>query len=364
MIHISRIDDLHQFDRLRESWTTVYEADPHATIFVSWPWLRGWFAATPHKWLVLVGRSDTSPNPVAFFPLALDGHRLLMGGNPLADYTGLVCVPQHEAEAIAGFATYVQRQVDWEKFYLRNVLDGRIDRFFKHFAVGRFALQVKGQTSCPHICLPDTWEKYLQECVGPTTSRDIKRSLKKIATGDQFRVTSAEVYDLDTHVETLLDHWHARWGCPDYYRAGFREIFRHCFEHDRLWLSILWDGTKLIGALAALLDPVKKIMTACITSSDRTYAQLRPGKMVYAYAIRYAIEHGYRIFDFTRGNEGYKFSLGAVERFSPSLTIARTGLPATARKFVRRLRSAWLGEDWISARQGYLESARSKAPTS
>ena len=346
---ISRVDDLDQFDQLKESWSAAYAADPLATICVSWAWLRGWFAATPHKWFVLVARPDRSSSPVAFLPLALDGHRLLMGGNPLADYTGFVCSPQHEAEAVAGFAAYVKRQVRWEKLYLRNVLDKRIDRFVEHFAGSKFAVELKAQTSCPHVRLPDTWEQYLRECVGPTTSRDIKRSLKKIDDVERYRLTCAEVDTLDTHIETLLDHWHARWGCPDYYRDGFREIFRRSFEDHRLWLSILWDDTKPIGALAAFLDPMKKTMTACITSSDRTYAQLRPGKVVYAYAIRYAIEQGYQIFDFTRGNEDYKFSFGAVERFSPSLAIARQGLPVTARKFVRRLQSSWLGEKTIEA---------------
>lgn len=348
---ISRVDTLDQFDRLKESWSAAYATDPHATVFVSWAWLRGWFAATPYKWFVLVGRRNDNSSPVAFLPLALDGHRLLMGGNPLADYTGFVCASDHEDEAVAGFAAYIRRRVQWEKFYLRNVLDGRVDRFLEQFAGAKFSVEVKAQTSCPHVRLPDTWEQYLRETVGPTTARDIKRSLKKVGEVDRFRVTCAGVDDLDTHVETLLDHWQARWGCPDYYQDGFREIFRRSFEDNRLWLSILWDGPKPIGALSAFLDPVQKTMTACITSSDRTYAQLRPGKVVYAYAIRYAIEHGYRIFDFTRGNEDYKFSFGAVERFSPSIAIARTGFPVTARRFVRRL-------------QRYLEPADSYAPTS
>jgi CelD/BcsL family acetyltransferase involved in cellulose biosynthesis len=339
---ITRIDNLQQFERLKQDWDATYAADAHATICVSWAWLRGWFAATPHRWFVLVARPSESSPAVAFFPLAVNGHRLIMGGNPLADYTGLVCHPNYETQAISAFASYLQRETGWEKLYLRNVLDGRLDRFLEHFQTARFVVELKAQTSCPHVCLPDTWEQYLQECIGPTTSRDIRRSLKKVEDSNRFRVTCAEAEDVDSHVETLLDHWHSRWGCPDYYRDGFREIFHRSFNDSRLWLSILWDDTRPIGALAAFLDPARKTMTACITSSDRSYSQLRPGKLVYAYAIRYAIEHGYRIFDFTRGNEDYKFSFGAVERFSPSVAIARKGFPATARKFVRRLQTSWL----------------------
>jgi CelD/BcsL family acetyltransferase involved in cellulose biosynthesis len=271
-----------------------------------------------------------------------------MGGNPVADYTGFVCAPSYEADAIEAFATHVKRRVRWEKFYLRNVLDGRIDRFLEYFGGSKFDIQLKAHTSCPYVRLPETWELYLRDCVGPTTSRDIRRSMKKV--DERFRVTCAEAVDLDAHIDSLLGPWQARWCCPDYYREGFREIFRRSFADNRLWLSVVWDGTKPIGALAAFLEPTQKVMTACLTISDRTYTQLRPGKVVYAYAIRYAIEHGYQIFDFTRGNEDYKFSFGAVERFSPSIAIARQGLTVTARKFVRRLQMPW---------RPYLEAASS-----
>jgi CelD/BcsL family acetyltransferase involved in cellulose biosynthesis len=165
--------------------------------------------------------------------------------------------------------------------------------------------------------------------------------MKKVAEVERYHITYAQADDLDCHVDTLLEQWQARWGCPDYYRDGLRGIFYRCFEEKRLWLSILWDGQKPIGALAAFLDPLKKTVTACITSSDRTYSQLRPGKVVYAYGIQYAIENGYHTFDFTRGNEDYKFSFGAVERFSPSIAIARKGFLLTASRLLRRLHRYW-----------------------
>ena len=62
--------------------------------------------------------------------------------------------------------------------------------------------------------------------------------------------------------------------------------------------------------------------------------------MVYAHAIRFAIEHGYRTFDFTQGSEAYKFSFGAVARVSPSIAIARKGLRAASIRMARRLRQA------------------------
>ena len=42
-----------------------------------------------------------------------------------------------------------------------------------------------------------------------------------------------------------------------------------------------------------------------------------------APSIRYAIESGFKLCDFGRGDEDYKFSLGAEPRFNTNLRIER-----------------------------------------
>ena len=113
-VQVTRIDDISQFDKLKVAWDAVYAADPHATIFVSWAWLRGWFEVMPYEWLVVAVQPDHNSSYVAFFALSMhvssqkNGTNQLsplrMGGNPLADYTGFVCLPQFEVKAIEAFA--------------------------------------------------------------------------------------------------------------------------------------------------------------------------------------------------------------------------------------------------------------------
>jgi CelD/BcsL family acetyltransferase involved in cellulose biosynthesis len=336
-MQISLINNLQQFDSLKEAWETSYAADQNASICVSWPWLRGWFEVTPYSWFVLAVRQNSHSPFIGFLPLSMDSKNLLMGGTPLADYTGFVCPPEHESRAIKTWAEYIVKNLKWEVFHLTNVMDSRINVFLQHFGSQKFIQEQKKLRSCPYISLPGDWDQYLSECIGKKTSRDIRRSLKKIAESLDFKITHAEEHSLDSHVETLLNHWHARWGLQDCYKEGFRKVFHQCFKKGVLWLSILWDGAKPIGLLAGFFDRPKKTFTACITSSDLSYAQLRPGKTIYAYSIKYAIDHGCKVYDFTQGNEMYKFSFGAVERFSPSIILTRKA-HKTVRLILKKVR--------------------------
>lgn len=331
-MQISCIDDMNQFDALQETWDAAYLADPQATICVSWAWLRGWFDATPNKWFVLAFRPNTRSPYVAFFPLAMHSNRLLMGGNYLADYTGFVCSPEYEKEAIPAFATFVQQELKWDSFEMKDVLDSRLGAFLEYFPSKKFNVQQVKITSCPYIRLPGNWDQYLQDFLGRRTRADLRRSLRKIEGSDEYHITHAGADNLESQVETLLSHWYSRWDLPEHFQNGLRKIFYRCFENDYLWLSILWDGITPIGMLAGFLDRQKKTFTACITSSDNRYAKLGPGKALYGYSIRCAIENGCNIYDFTRGSEDYKFSFGSIERFNQNVVITRKSLRLTVRK--------------------------------
>ena len=47
---------------------------------------------------------------------------------------------------------------------------------------------------------------------------------------------------------------------------------------------------------------------------DPRLARFSPGLLLKAYLIKKAIEEKYQIFDFLRGDERYKFNLGAEKR--------------------------------------------------
>jgi CelD/BcsL family acetyltransferase involved in cellulose biosynthesis len=88
-------------------------------------------------------------------------------------------------------------------------------------------------------------------------------------------------------------------------------------------LDILWDRDAPIAGLLAFLDRERHSFCFYITGFDKRYATFSPGTVIVAHAIREAICNGYRVFDFLRGDEPYKFSLGAELRQTENVTIFR-----------------------------------------
>lgn len=74
-----------------------------------------------------------------------------------------------------------------------------------------------------------------------------------------------------------------------------------------------------------LLTAKKKIFTPNIIAVivDDKFTKLSPGAVMFGYSIRYAIENGFKIYDFGPGDEKYKFSFGTKERFDKNIIIQR-----------------------------------------
>lgn len=350
-MEITIIDELNQFEQLKTTWDAVYSADNHAQIFLSWAWLRGWFEATPNPWFVLAVRLDNTSPYVGFFPLSIRltkkyglnlFRELRMGGDSSADYTGFICLPEYEEKAILAFAVYVQQQLEWDIFLMKNVLDPRLDIFLNCFSQKNFKVQEVNSSCCPYIPLPNTWEQYLGDFLSSKERINLRRRLKKVESCNEFHFIPTAVDNLERQIEALLTLWQLRWGQKTERILNiYRSIFRRCFENNCLWLNVLWKETTPIAGIAIFVEQQKKILYFYTTGYDAEFSNLAPGRVIIAHSIRYAIENGFQIYDFLRGDEDYKFSrFGAKKRFNTSVMIARTSLRGTLINLIKRTRKS------------------------
>ena len=336
-MQVSRVDSISQFDQLQANWESVYAADSYAHIFVSWTWLRGWFAITPFDWFVLAIRPDNESPHVSFLPLILRGLRihefrpvrvLHLGGQPLAFYTGFVCLPEYEEEALVTFAAYIQEQLAWDSFQMEEVLDPRLDVFLQCFSIEEYDIRQSYGMPSLYIPLPDDWDSYLQNRLGPKTRRNLRRSLRKIDNGNGYWMTHTQLDTVERDIEVLLMLWQWRWGAKPM-ANWHRKILRCSFENNGLWLKVLWNGQTPVAALAGIVDQNKHTFYAYIVGHNDKYTKLSPGKIMFGNSIRYAIEDGFQIYDFTLGADDYKISLDARQRSTKRITIKRRGFRNT-----------------------------------
>jgi CelD/BcsL family acetyltransferase involved in cellulose biosynthesis len=335
-MQISVINNFDQLDEIKSHWDAVYTADTNCQVFSSWTWMRGWLELQSNSWIVLAVQSNDEKTYVAFLPLVTKiintfninlYYKLCMGGHGDADHTGFICLPQYEEQAIEAFAIYIQQHLQWDEFYMNDVLDKRLDLFLKYFDLQKLSVQKSTGVGCPYIPLPDNWETYLQDYAGKWLRRDLRRALRKLESNENLQIRYLNADNLDEQIETLLFLNQSRWGVmPEKNKSFFSSLFQHCYRSNILWSCVLLHENVPIAALIGFVEYSKKNFMAYMIGHDDKYEKLKPGKILYGYSIKYAIENGFNVYDLGRGNYDYKYEFGAKECFNTNVWIRQRNI--------------------------------------
>jgi tetratricopeptide (TPR) repeat protein len=322
---------------LRADWDAVYDADPEAQFFLSWTWMSRWLPALDRFWFVLAVRAEAALAAyVAFFPLWMDTKEgkaggfyndIHMGGNNTADYTGFICRPEHQEQAISALGWQL-RQLNWTHLRLGflRASEQRTRLFLQAFPVQEFAVSEIDRLGkdnvdnsiCPFAPLPGDWDAYLDGRLSANSRQKIRRLLRQLEKSAEFRITHADGSTIERDVELLLRFWAERWGPQkgaqlDGILKNNRLMLSHAFRAGSLFLPVLWQGERPVAALAILVDVRKKSYLFFIAGRDETFDGPPAGLVLHAHSIRHAIRNGFVTYDFLRGNEPYKYSFGVEE---------------------------------------------------
>lgn len=333
------INSIEQFDKLEKNWNHIYTLDSYAQIFLSWSWLRGWLEVAPHDWFILAVKPKPNSAYIAMFPLAI---RYLQWANvkvyralqtcahPVADYTGFICLPEYEEDAIKKFASYINQDLQWDVFHVKDIQDSRMEVFVNQFSQNDFQLTSNQGIACPYIPLPDDWEDYLQNFISRKPRKNLRNSLNKIEKNSDFHLTSIQADNLEHQIEVLFELWQIKWGQqPESVLNTYRHVFRCCAKSNSLWIDILWDKTIPVAATGMYIDNDKKVAYGQMTGFNPEYSKLSPGRVMMALSIKKAIEHKIKNYDLLRGDLDYKFSLlGASKRWNSDYKLIRNNLRA------------------------------------
>jgi len=337
-MRIERVDTFAEFQCLRTAWDTIYQSDPEAQFFLSWQWLAGALESYPGKWLVLVAYSADGTH-LGFLPLRqktvwsksrqqLRNELQFAGRLFWADYGGILCLPEHEEAVLGAFAAYL-KQLHWSHFYLKGfrISDRRFGLFMTPFADERFIVESmtstinEGETDnlvSPYIDLPNTFDAYLAEKLSNNTRQKLRRFLRKLESSSeyQFTTTNAATQARDVQIlETLWSKMRSEQKGANTQRLAMKygTIVQRGLEDETCHLLMLWHGDTPLGVLASFVDWYKSRLLFFVSGRDEDFRKLPVGLILHACNVRWAIEHGIRTYDFLRGNEPYKYSLGATD---------------------------------------------------
>ncbi|WP_082555565.1 MULTISPECIES: GNAT family N-acetyltransferase [unclassified Ensifer] len=341
---IDIIDTLEYFEKVREDWDLIYLEDPEAHLFLSWEWLQKYLSHR-HRWFILALKQEDDGRYCAFLPLKVSTYQddttklfcdeIRMAGNYGADYTGFLCRPGLEDAAADTFSAHIGKE-NWTTltFDYFSTASSRLDRLLGAFPEDQF-VQTSNERSnpdnidntiCPYVNLPESWEDYLATHMSAQTRQKLRRFMRMVEASPDYRITHATKDTIERDLDTLFRLWRIKWAerkgsKVDRLITFTREMLLDAFNQGALDVPVLWYQDQPLGVLANLLDRQKKTVLFCITGRDETWTTPSPGLLLHGFAIRNAIAWGYRVYDFLRGNEAYKYSFGVEERRIRSMRV-------------------------------------------
>ncbi|ETX28457.1 GNAT family N-acetyltransferase [Roseivivax isoporae] len=368
-VHV--VDSLEGFRKLRPAWRALEARDPFSSVFVGHAWLERVLRDGAGRWRVYVVRSAAAQGaPVAICTTVLHGgwnadagamETTLATGGLLtgAELTGILCDPDHEAEALPALARALAAR-PWGRLVLaQDAAPARAARLAACFPADRFAVEAGEGAIRLQVPLPDTFETWLQTGASRETARRVRRFCRLLGQPGAARrldQTDRDSFSRDSDALLALCRpgWDAAQGTDGAGRraAQVRAALANALRTECLLMLVLREGDRVVGGLAHVLDHESDRVHVLLGGADAGGAEASIGLVLHAEAIRWAISHGFTYYDFGNGDAAYKRGLGGRPFRPAQVTVRRTGGDAGP-----RLDRATLG-DALHGLVGLLDAGR------
>lgn len=288
-------------------WDEIFPQTPSRSPFLSY----GWFYALCNNLLkdepeIFVFWDED--RPVGIFPgIVEDKTFRFIQDRRVTDICDGIYISDYEYQFMKSFSAFITEN-DWhvDLFPLKD--DSAVVRFLPEL-LGDVIIE-KADVS-PILYLPGTWNSYLNR-LGGKRRHELRRKMKKAGNVSLKDVESGEIEMLFRLMTASSDE--KRNFLDDEVRSFFQAIADYFSEKRWLRFRAAFIDSKPIGTIFSFY------YDNCIflynMGIDPDYYSISPGIITIALDIKSAISEGIKSYDFLRGNERYKFSLGAEERFT------------------------------------------------
>lgn len=325
---------------LEDEWNELLANSASHVPFLRSEYLAEWWATRGGgEWpddaelAIITAREDGRLIGIA--PLFIAEHEekkqlLLLGSIEISDYLDLICRNEdtarfcrellvylkdnyHEAEEIAGLDLY-------------NIVEDSPTLDALETAAHELGMQLEKHKlqHSPYIPLPGDWETYLQS-LDKKQRHEIRRKMRRAGEGQE----TVEVYitsdtgrledDMEDFLELMAQDEEKEDFLSPLMREQMKSIMRCAFSESCLQLAFLVIGGNKTAAYLSF-DFLNRIWVYN-SGLDRRYMAYSPGWVLLGHLLQLAIEQGKEEFDFMRGDEGYKYKFGAVDRHILRVTV-------------------------------------------
>jgi CelD/BcsL family acetyltransferase involved in cellulose biosynthesis len=319
--------DLSQLDtRLEE----LLDRRPERLVFAHPAWLRTWLSEFgSHCEPVLLSCSDNGTSGIA--PLMRADDRLtFIGDASICDFMDLVVDPAREDTAYRGLWQQLCGQ-EWQELELWGLMASSPTRE-RMAALARedgYGVEETKEAVAPRLSLPGSWDEYLAT-LNKKDRHELRRKIRRLF--DFGGQVEFEVLSEQTEIAAAMDdflelHTRSRQDKTDFMTPEMAMFFR------RMASAMSAEGLVRLFMLRINRKPAAAVLCfdagSCLymynSGYDPEFSGLSVGLVSKALCLRWAIENGMSSLDFLRGDEPYKYDLGARDQEIYTLKLSRPG---------------------------------------
>lgn len=253
---------------------------------------------------------------------------MLLGSIEISDYLDLIACPEDLDDFCAGLLPFLGAAglPEWHSLELYNLPEESPSLLALQTAARQHGWGFDSQPCqrCPYIPLPGDWETYLAG-IDKKQRHEIRRKMRRAESLEppaRWRLSQERDRldaDIDAFFALMEQDEEKRRFLSEAMRTTMREIITCAFDQGCLNLAFLEVESQKAAAYLSF-DYLNRLWVYN-SGYDRRFNEYSPGWVLLGYLLEWANQHGYREFDFMRGDEDYKYRFGAVDRRVMRLTL-------------------------------------------
>jgi CelD/BcsL family acetyltransferase involved in cellulose biosynthesis len=325
------------FIQLADEWDTLVDTHDATLFFLHSDWQRLWWKHLGHGDLTVWTVRDEDQSLVGIAPLFIDKQNgkliaSMVGCKEVTDYVNLVYPDNEQANDVLDALLKQICASDsprWDEWQLCNIPAASKTLTLLPEIAHRYGLKVEQQVAdvCPIIALPPDYEAYLTN-LDKKQRHELRRKRRRAEAhpvewhrteaGSDFNFEIERFLDLMRLSTTDKARFLTETGHIDFFR-DMGDVFskKGCLELS--FLSV--DGHPAAALWYFIYKERIMLYNSGLNPAD--FAGLSPGIVLLTMSIEDAIQRKFTLYDFLRGDEEYKFRMGATSTSVYSLTLRR-----------------------------------------
>jgi CelD/BcsL family acetyltransferase involved in cellulose biosynthesis len=334
-LSVEVVDTTDKLRELSQLWTQLEEPGSYLNPFLTWEWQWSWwetFGAAYEPRFLLMRRGEELLGLVPLCTQKADPATLqFTGGLQLSDCLGLLALAGSERAVAAATLAWAQRQdaVRCLDLHFLAEQSASMGALRAEAEARGLAVEEELEAVSPGLNLPPEFDAYLATSLGKKDRHELRRKYRRL---DQERPGWKLLTQDDVGLERALQSFlhllgtsgdHKQAFLSDEVKTFFGLVSQRLNERGWLRIQLLESDGDLLAAIFGFTEG--GVWHLYNSGYDPQFGSLSPGLLCVAEGIRAAISEHCRYADMLRGDEPYKYRLGASDQGLCRLQIKVAG---------------------------------------